>query len=115
MLVVDDDPDACEILAHALKHLGYMPECEQDPLAALPRLLREHFDVVIMDLVMPVVSGFDLLRMVQSKTRLEPVIAVSSHNEFRYKATQHGFHAFIAKPVEISKLRPLLEGLMPSA
>jgi CheY-like chemotaxis protein len=92
-----------------------MPECEQDPLAALPRLLQERFDVVIMDLVMPVLSGFDLLRMVQSKTRLAPVIAVSSHNEFRYKATQHGFDAFIAKPVEISKLRPLLEGLMPSA
>jgi CheY-like chemotaxis protein len=115
VLVVDDDPDACVILSHALKHLGYVPECEQDPVAALPRLLGERFHVVLMDLVMPGLSGFDLLRMAQSAKPLAPVIAVSSHSEFRHKAAEYGFHAFIEKPIELSKLRPILDGLVPNA
>jgi CheY-like chemotaxis protein len=115
VLVVDDDPDACEILSHALKHLGYVPVCEQDSTCALPRLLGERFDVVLMDLVMPGLSGFDLLRMTRSRGSGAPIVAVSSYSEFRHRAGQVGFDAFIEKPIELSKLRPLLDGLMPSA
>jgi CheY-like chemotaxis protein len=115
VLVVDDDPDACEILSHALRHLGYVPVCEQDSTSALPRLLGERFHVVLMDLVMPGLSGFDLLRMTRSRGSAAPIVAVSSFSEFRHRAAQVGFDAFIEKPIELSKLRPLLDGLMSSA
>lgn len=114
VLVVDDDADACDILSQVLKHMGYTPICVQDAVAALPRLQREEFAFVLLDLVMPGLSGFDLLRARQADTtHSSPVIAVSSHNEFRHKAVALGFHAFIEKPVELSKLRPLLDGLLP--
>lgn len=115
ILVVDDDSDACNILTHVLEHLGHSPECVQDSVQALPRLLRESFDVVLLDLVMPGLSGFDLLRATQmGERRPAAVIAVSSYKEFRHKAADAGFHAFVEKPVEIAKLRPVLQGLAPS-
>jgi CheY-like chemotaxis protein len=114
VLVVDDDADACEIMTHALTHLGHAPECVQDSVEALPRLLREQFDVVLLDLVMPGLSGFDLLRAAKvGRSRPGAVIAVSSYSEFRHKAAQMGFHAFVDKPIEVSKLRPLLDRLVP--
>ena len=116
ILVVDDDPDACDILTHVLAHLGHSADCTQDSVEALWRLQREYFDVVLLDLVMPGLSGFDLLRAARSAaSRPRAVIAVSSYNEFRHKATDMGFDAFVAKPVELSKLRPLLERLQPTA
>lgn len=115
VLVVDDDADACHILLHVLEHLGHAPVCIQDSVAALPHLLREQFDVVLLDLVMPGLSGFDLLRAARSNAkRPAAVIAVSAYNEFRHKAAEVGFHAFVEKPVEVTKLRPLLDGLLPS-
>jgi CheY-like chemotaxis protein len=97
-------------MSHVLTHLGHAPVCVQDSVEALPRLLREHFDVVLLDLVMPGLSGFDLLRAAKvSPRRPSAVIAVSSYNEFRHKAAEVGFHAFVDKPVELAKLRPLLE------
>lgn len=115
VLVVDDDADACHIMAHVLQHLGHTPVCIQDSVEALPRLQGEHFDVVLLDLVMPGLSGFDLLRAATSgAVRPAAVIAVSAFNEFRHKAAKVGFHAFVEKPVEVTKLRPLLEGLLPS-
>jgi two-component system, sensor histidine kinase len=116
VLVVDDDADACDILSHVLKHLGHEAECVQDSVQALPRLLREPFDVVLLDLVMPGLSGFDLLRATQVGVgNPAAVIAVSSYSEFRHKAAEAGFHAFVEKPVELSKLRPVLAALLPSA
>ncbi|MBR9989136.1 MAG: response regulator [Gemmatimonadetes bacterium] len=116
VLIVDDDADACDILSQVVKYMGHVPECVQDPMEALPRLLRESFDVVLLDLVMPGLSGFDLLRAARSgAARPAAVIAVSSYGEFRHKAVDIGFDAFVAKPVELSKLQPLLAGLMPNA
>ncbi|HEX2166992.1 MAG TPA: response regulator [Longimicrobiales bacterium] len=116
ILVVDDDADACNILSHVIAHLGHSAECIQDSVEALPRLLREHFDVVLLDLVMPGLSGFDLLRATHAgQERPAAVIAVSSYHEFRHQAAEQGFHAFVDKPVEIGKLRPLLDKLIPSA
>lgn len=115
VLVVDDDADACHILSHVLEHLGHAPVCIQDSVEALPRLLREQFDVVLLDLVMPGLSGFDLLRAARTgEKRPGAVIAVSAYSEFRHKAAELGFHAFVEKPVEVTKLRPVLESLLPA-
>jgi two-component system response regulator CpxR len=114
ILVVDDDEDACDILTQVLKHLGHIPDCVQDSVEGLQRVLSGRYDVLLLDLVMPGLSGFDLLRAARTRTdRPTSVIAVSSFSEFRHKAAEVGFNAFIEKPVELSKLRPLLASLLP--
>lgn len=114
VLVVDDDEDACDILSHVLTHLGYSVLCVSDSTDVLPHLRRESFDALLVDLVMPGFSGFDLLRATQSAgIHRGPLIAVSSHGEFRHKAREMGFHAFLEKPVEVKTLRPVLSELLP--
>lgn len=115
ILVVDDDADACDILSQVLKHLGHEPECLQDSAEALSRIRREQFDLILLDLVMPGLSGFDLLRAVKAGPAApKAVVAVSSYNEFRHTARDAGFHAFVDKPVELGKLRRLLETALPA-
>ena len=115
VLVVDDDADACEILSHVLAHLGYSVTCVSDSTLVLPHIEGERFDAMLIDLVMPGLSGFDLLRaLVSLGTHRCPVIAVSSHGELRHKAREIGFHAFVEKPVEVRKLKPVLSTLLPA-
>lgn len=116
VLVVDDDEDACDILSQVLTHLGYSAICMSDSTVVLRHIERERIDAMLIDLVMPGFSGFDLLSAVLSEgVHRCPVIAVSSHSEFRYKAREMGFSAFIEKPVEVKKLRPVLSELLPAS
>lgn len=117
VLVVDDDPATCDILSQLLGYLGYAPQCLTDSTEALPHLLRQQYHAVLLDLVMPGLSGFDLLRAVKagSGSAQTPVIAVSAHMDLRHKAREHGFHAFIEKPVELAKLRPVLDRILPAS
>lgn len=116
VLVVDDDPATCDILSQLLSYLGYSPLCLTDSTEALSHLLRPHYHAALLDLVMPGLSGFDLLRAVKAGSggAHAPVIAVSAHTDLRHKAREHGFHAFIEKPVELAKLRPVLSQILPA-
>lgn len=116
VLVVDDDPDTCDILSQLLTYLGYVPVVVSDSTEALPQMLRHRFDLVLLDLVMPGLSGFDVLRAWRSASddQMMPVVAVSGHNDLRHQAREHGFHAFIEKPVELSKLKPVLSQILPA-
>ena len=116
VLVVDDDEDACAILSHVLAHLGYAVICISDSSVVLRHIDGESFDAMLIDLVMPGLSGFDLLRAVMSAGAHScPVIAVSSHGELRHKAREVGFHAFVEKPVEVRKLQPVLSALLSAS
>ena len=65
VLVVDDDHHARFLIGALLDYAGYtvVPAC--DGLAALNELSKRHFDVVVTDFHMPVLSGIELLRQVQ--------------------------------------------------
>lgn len=115
ILVVDDDGDACDILTQLVRHLGHEPVCMQDSAEALRRLHAEPWDIVLLDLVMPGLNGFDLLRATRVGPRPRvPVVAISSYGELRHEAERIGFTAFMEKPVELAKLRPVLERLLPA-
>ena len=117
VLVVDDDPTQRRLIQAVLERDGFAVAHAQNGDEAIQHLSAGAVvDVVLLDLVMPGLSGFDLLRAARSAaSRPRAVIAVSSYNEFRHKAMDMGFDSFVAKPVELAKLRPLLEGLQPTA
>lgn len=77
VLVVDDDHHARFLIGALLDYAGYtvVPAC--DGLAALNELSKRHFDVVVTDFHMPVLSGIELLRQVQVHYPRLPVILVS--------------------------------------
>ena len=72
MLIVDDDPDAREVVAAILRHYGASVIVATSVSTALVALRREQIDVLVADLGMPIEDGYDLIRQVRSSesTRL---------------------------------------------
>ncbi len=78
ILLVEDDPDSREVIAMLLISQGYDVSTAENGLAALSQLNREVPDIVISDLNMPEMSGFELLSVVHSRWPSVPVIAMSA-------------------------------------
>lgn len=83
--------------------------------AAVELIEKESFAGIFTELVLPGGSGFDVLEAARRSERNShtPVIALSGFHELRHRTTEAGFSAFVAKPVEVVRLRPVLARLIP--
>ena len=79
VLVVDDDPDMAGFLVRLLAQQGLQAETESDGQQALKRITATLPDLVLLDVMMPSVSGFDVCRKLKSNeaTALVPVVLVT--------------------------------------
>ncbi len=73
ILVVDDDPKALHVQSEALESVGYAPLVAQSAKEALEILWRTRADAIVLDLLMPEVDGFELLRRIQENPRLRGI------------------------------------------
>ncbi|MBI4265129.1 MAG: response regulator [Acidobacteria bacterium] len=103
VLLVEDDDGAREMFAAALRLTGYHVRTAADGLAGL-RLLEGFVpDVVVLDLGLPIASGFEVLHEIRSvdATKHIPVIAISGHDlGVRLAKANPEFYATIAKPFD---------------
>jgi len=103
VLVVDDDPLANRIALAALSRAKLTARAVESPVAALELLTQTRFDLVLLDVEMPNMTGFDLCRKLRGLPGHEstPVIYVTSHADFesRAKGIVAGGHDIIAKPI----------------
>jgi PleD family two-component response regulator len=72
ILIIDDDPKLCRLIANYLHPLGYCIVAEHGP-TGLNRALTESFDAVILDVMLPGLSGFDVLRELRTQSSV-PVL-----------------------------------------
>ena len=103
VLVVDDDPLANRIALAALSRARLNARSVENPLTALELMGKEKFDLVLLDVEMSHMSGFDLCRNLRQLPgyELTPVIYVTSHGDFesRAKSILVGANDLIAKPI----------------
>lgn len=105
ILVVDDDPDILETLEIALGG-SHDVIAARDGLDALERLERAgSVDLVLLDLMMPHMSGSDLLRELRARGLAVPVILVSASHDVRAQAEQLHADGYVAKPFSLRALR----------
>ena len=103
ILIIEDDDATRDMLATALRLTGYHVRTAGDGLAGLRLLEAYEPDVVVLDLGLPIASGFDVLHELRAvvKTRLTPVIAISGMDHYLKTARENGdFVATIPKPFE---------------
>jgi signal transduction histidine kinase/DNA-binding response OmpR family regulator len=109
-LVVDDEPDARDVIARTLERCGARIISACGVAEAMPAIKGERLDLIITDIAMPGEDGFDLLRHVRAHTGNNgsaiPTIALTAYasDEDRAKALAAGFKAHLAKPVYPSEL-----------
>ena len=110
VLVVDDQADACELVERVLEECGAWAVCACSGEEALALLAEHRPDLLITDIGMPEMDGYELLRRVRALDdpllRKLPAIAMTAfaQPEDRTRALDAGFQVHIAKPVEPSEL-----------
>jgi two-component system, chemotaxis family, chemotaxis protein CheY len=116
VLVVDDDPSIRRMIIAALRREGYTFLEAPNGREALDLMRAEHPDVVVLDLMMPVLSGWDVLKERQTDPELSriPVIVVSANRDPEVAtAVNSGICAFLPKPFDISALSALVRSCIP--
>jgi CheY-like chemotaxis protein len=117
VLVVDDDPSIRRMIIAALRRDGYIFSEAANGKEALDSMRNDPPSVVVLDLMMPIVSGWDVLRERAAEPALLsiPVIIVSANRGPELaQAMDKGICAFLPKPFDISVLSSLVKScLMP--
>jgi len=111
ILVVDDDKDVCEYLEDFLSHDGYRVKTIYDPTLALEELKLDTYHVVILDLMMPKLSGIDLLSQIRKLDDDLAVIILTGYPSLdsATASIEHNVSAYIKKPFSIDEFREVLQ------
>jgi CheY-like chemotaxis protein len=114
-LVVDDVADVTEMLAVVLTHAGYSVVTAASAPAALRAARERQFDVIISDIGMPEMNGYQLAREMRQMPGYEttPMVAVTGYSMFddKERSTKAGFNAHMTKPIDPRALLELIEQL----
>jgi CheY-like chemotaxis protein len=116
VLVVDDVHDVTEMIALFLKHAGYEVVTADSALKALQLAESGHFDLVISDIGMPEMNGYELAGALRNLAAYQniPLIAVTGYTEYddRGRSLKAGFTAHLTKPIEPAHLLNLINDLL---
>jgi CheY-like chemotaxis protein len=106
VLVVDDDPDLAAICSLVLESEGYATDVATNGVDACKALAADGVDVVLMDVMMPVLDGISVCKMVKRdpKTHDLPVIIMSASEGLRAEARKCSADAVLEKPFDIGLL-----------
>jgi len=117
ILIVDDARDSAFVLRRLLETVGQTVRTASDGFSALEEAGRERPDIVISDIAMPGMSGYDLARELRQLPGLNDVRLVAltgyGQDEDRRKAFEAGFDYHLVKPVSLDALRDLLRSVLP--
>jgi two-component system cell cycle response regulator DivK len=115
VLLVDDLEDQREMYREYLEFAGYVVVVARDGFEGIDRALRERPDVVVMDLAMPGLDGFEATERLKvlERTRRIPVIALTAHGELpREWALRAGCAAYLRKPCFPDELAMAIEDVL---
>jgi two-component system, chemotaxis family, CheB/CheR fusion protein len=114
-LVVDDAPDVTEMIAMFLQHAGYDAVMTFSAAEALEAARTEQFEVIVSDIGMPGMNGYDLAVALRALPGYQtvPLIAVTGFSMYddRGRALASGFNAHMTKPINPMSLLDLIKSL----
>jgi CheY-like chemotaxis protein len=113
ILIVDDDIKNVYVLCAALENKGMIIKDTQNGKVAIEMMRNEEFDLILMDIMMPVMDGFTAMRMIRGDESLKhtPIIALTAKalREDRDKCIDAGANDYISKPVDYDGLLNLIQ------
>jgi two-component system, cell cycle response regulator DivK len=116
ILLVEDQEMNRDMLSRRLKKRGYEVSMAVDGAEGLAKARSEAPDLILMDMSLPVLDGWEATRQLKADdaTRGIPVVALTAHamSTDREKALEAGCDAYETKPVELPKLLATMEGLL---
>ena len=112
ILAVDDERAIAELLRLSLTQAGYECVCAYDGVEAANRIEKESFDLILLDIMLPGIGGFELMDYIRS-TGI-PVIFLTAKNAVsdRVKGLRMGAEDYMVKPFDIQELLARVEGVL---
>src|SRR5882724_6407338 len=117
ILLVEDTPDTRAFMQFILESAGFEVVCKEDGAEALSFLCKDRPDIILTDLMMPNVSGIELIERVRANSDLSylPIIAMTAFNSGPIaKAKEAGANIVVKKPVGIEALVSNVRQLLPA-
>ena len=119
ILIVEDNQENRDALSRRLERRGYSVIIATDGRAGVTMAQEEHPDLILMDLNLPDVDGWEATRMIKAsaQTAAIPIIALTAHAIAgdEQRALQAGCNDYHSKPVEFPRLLGQIEGLLNTA
>ena len=116
ILVIEDDYKSLKLFKDLLESAGYRVLVAEEGHEALRILETERPDLILMDIILPDINGFDLLKLVKEKPENKniPVVAVTclAMYDDRMQCLEAGFMEHIAKPISTTDFLKKIEGLL---
>ena len=108
ILAVDDSPSMRAMISYTLNEAGYQCDSAENGQDALDKAEQKKFDLIIMDINMPVMNGIDAITSLRKTERYKsaPILVLSteSRDEIKQKGRQAGATGWIVKPFDPDKL-----------
>lgn len=112
ILVIEDEKDLADLLADLLKVQGYDVDVAYDGREGLDKIAHRRPDLVITDMMMPVMSGWDVLeKLAKSPEHEDLPVIVASAGDTEETARKYG-HPFIPKPFQIGTMLSTIDRLI---
>jgi CheY-like chemotaxis protein len=115
VLVVDDDEAIRGMVSQALAFEGYAVEAAADGAEALVAIARDRPALVLLDMRMPVLDGWAVVRELRARSIEVPVVVMTAARDARAWAEDVGAAGHLAKPFDLDDLFAVVERLRPGA
>ena len=116
ILLAEDDEDSALIYSAALRHFGYEVVHVANGVEVIDALRASRFDLTLLDISMPLLSGFDVCQLVKSDSQLKhnliAMLTAHAMDHERERALSCGADTFIAKPIDPRALKDRIEALI---
>lgn len=120
ILAVDDEPDLNKLCSLALEYHGFKVDTFNDPQEALSSYKSDYYDLVILDIKMPKMDGFELYDEIKKKDPQAKICFLTASELYYEEFRKKEYHAidkslFIRKPIENEELLKAINRIMSSA
>lgn len=113
ILLVDDDVELCGLLREFLEREGFAVECEHNGVHAVDRALRDAPDLIVLDVMLPGVDGFEILRRLRPKSKV-PILMLTARGEDvdRIIGLELGADDYLPKPFNPRELAARIRAIL---
>lgn len=117
LLLADDDPSVREVLSRILSFLGYEVSVASNGLEAGTLFLTGSYDLVITDLRMPLMNGWQLSRLIKERSPTTPVIVITGFRDDRCwdEMNMNWVDAIVMKPFKVKEIGSTIQSVLRGA
>jgi two-component system, OmpR family, response regulator len=114
VLVVEDEPDLLTVLTQSLREQGYAVDTASDGREGLFKAVAGHYDAIVLDLMLPVMDGWSVLKQLRREGHLVPVLVLTARDALqdRILGLDSGADDDVVKPFQLDELHARLRALV---